>query len=101
PPPPPTSPLFPYTTLFRSPIAVVLIAAAAVFGGATPTDRRAAHGGPLSVLIPIVTALGSAAVILGLDDRLGGTVEAAMHGAVSIDRKGTRLNSSHEWISYA
>src|SRR5438105_9670432 len=68
---PPGSTLFPYTTLFRSMLAAALAFAAA--GKAAAEER------------------GKTAV---LEYRSG--VERAKE-----DRKSTRLNSSHEWISYA
>src|SRR5438105_8915669 len=63
--PPPSSTLFPYTTLFRS--------------------------------------IGSAALRQRAEAALGGYVgdTARIMGAIHSDRKSTRLNSSHEWISYA
>src|SRR5258708_27021612 len=60
---PPRSTLFPYTTLFRSPLHCV-------------TDRREPDAGP------------------NLD-------RAGPHRSLSLDRKSTRLNSSHQIISYA
>src|SRR2546427_6408220 len=70
---PPRSTLFPYTTLFRSPV---------------PVARQAhleAHG-----------------VVLAIDGA-DALVHAAGHSAVlgNGDRKSTRLNSSHSQISYA
>src|SRR5438105_12000156 len=65
---PPTSTLFPYTTLFRSDRGLFLRAAARV----SPQFNTP------SVAIWLASALAS-----------------------QIDRKSTRLNSSHEWISYA
>src|SRR3712207_7683045 len=90
---PPRSTLFPYTTLFRSPLAAVLV-------GEREVGRRPAERGPRrragrfqsfarprrSNLFELVAA------ILG-------------HGAARLkaqeDRKSTRLNSSHANISYA
>src|SRR5437763_2149995 len=70
--PPPRSTLFPYTTLFRSPLP----------GGFGP--RRA------SCLPPLPRA------------RRGGGPERRLAGRLHfIDRKSTRLNSSHRCISYA
>src|SRR5438105_11054402 len=69
--PPPTSTLFPYTTLFRS--VHVEDQATPQFG--EPLERaRLREEGALRALC------GRPAVL---------------------DRKSTRLNSSHEWISYA
>src|SRR2546429_6890817 len=70
---PPRSTLFPYTTLFRSDSDVV------------EQHRPEREVGP-------VRTAG-----VGSDDRL-----VAGHGGVEIqDRKSTRLNSSHGYISYA
>src|SRR5438105_6475106 len=65
--PPPTSTLFPYTTLFRSAEAIA-------------KTIRTSSGG-----LPAVQARGFA---------VDGLAQVS-------DRKSTRLNSSHEWISYA
>src|SRR2546422_7056917 len=73
---PPRSTLFPYTTLFRSD-------AYGVFGGAVHIDLGHAvnHGQALR------------------DERLGVLVQRGQRQRV--DRKSTRLNSSHGYISYA
>src|SRR3712207_7470453 len=71
---PPRSTLFPYTTLFRSALLPGL-------GGSRPSDRRAVPGG-----------------------RGRWRREAAGRARdqdVALDRKSTRLNSSHANISYA
>src|SRR5439155_11316182 len=68
---PPRSTLFPYTTLFRS----------LVFGaGGTKATVALAYSGELRV-----------------DSTLVGRTDPTLH----IDRKSTRLNSSHVAISYA
>src|SRR2546430_16689148 len=75
---PPRSTLFPYTTLFRSTAqtnAVLLDASS----GANPGDFR----GAMRIGARVGSALG----------------QPAADG--SIDRKSTRLNSSHSQISYA
>src|SRR2546427_10865375 len=97
---PPRSTLFPYTTLFRSPTgrqpALDLV----------PQERRQAVPDEavedaarlLRVHFPEVDAPG-----LGerrLDCALGDLVERDAVD-VSLDRKSTRLNSSHSQISYA
>src|SRR5438105_11319673 len=75
---PPRSPLFPYTTLFRSTVPVGLGRAArdgpAACGGCE-RDRDSRHMVPIGI--------------------------AALGAGQRLDRKSTRLNSSHEWISYA
>src|SRR5690606_41248175 len=85
-PPPPTSTLFPYTTLFRStPKGVPTV---------QQRDRGVRRGRPD-----------------GVRGRSGGSVRASSHGRPCVhrtrgaahrrDRKSTRLNSSHVKISYA
>src|SRR5262245_63536729 len=73
-PPPPRSTLFPYTTLFRSALAA-----------------RGA-GGPWCEAC-------AAAPTASVASRM--RVEIVRMGTVRIDRKSTRLNSSHLGISYA
>src|SRR2546429_5334742 len=69
---PPRSTLFPYTTLFRS----------LHLGG--QQDRRIR-------IEPDAAAVGAPHALRG----------AHHHGVVDLDRKSTRLNSSHGYISYA
>src|SRR5438105_921924 len=73
---PPRSTLFPYTTLFRSSTAQTLPASdlSLAYDASTNTASFAFPGLPGAVL---------------------------PDGRYSADRKSTRLNSSHEWISYA
>src|SRR5207244_11282792 len=94
---PPSSPLFPYTTLFRS-------RGAGLSGAREAGDvvRRAGRAGA-----------GTAAVGLALDGRAAGGRECEVEEGVlrarrgdgrarqARDRKSTRLNSSHQIISYA
>src|SRR5207253_8682970 len=82
-PPPPPSPLFPYTTLFRSlhlPVEGV---------AARPDRRRGVRG-------PVVERASD----LDVPVRPGHYWVGARRGRVR-DRKSTRLNSSHVAISYA
>src|SRR5688500_19814181 len=92
--PPPSPPLFPYTTLFRSGPGSL-----AVFDGPARAVRCA-------------TGIVEGAERLGLSVRVGlhtGECEVdddsvqgiTVHVAGRIDRKSTRLNSSHLVISYA
>src|SRR5258708_28455501 len=76
---PPRSTLFPYTTLFRSVLLYECLAGRLPFGGETSIDIRHAilrrpHM-PLRSLLPEISP--------------------------ELDRKSTRLNSSHQIISYA
>src|SRR5205085_11497541 len=95
----PSSTLFPYTTLFRSPVlraqfppraraAAALAATGGVGGGGAggAAHRRRADAAT-------VAAAGASAAHSRGRDRRG---ECA-----ALDRKSTRLNSSHSQISYA
>src|SRR3712207_8892448 len=81
---PPRSTLFPYTTLFRS----------MVVGGLTLSDERRAHLGS--------DALASALQVTNWNF-LSVTVDELVPrlDESPLDRKSTRLNSSHANISYA
>src|SRR3712207_7100719 len=86
---PPRSTLFPYTTLFRSLIAL----------GAARAGRTGSLG-PVLILVWLLLA-GGLFAILALP---GGGPDVAglpLGTALMIDRKITRLNSSHANISYA
>src|SRR2546426_7881921 len=79
---PPRSTLFPYTTLFRS---------------------RQLAGRMTGESEPQIVALDAAAVV-GDADKLGASlldVNIDARAAGEVDRKSTRLNSSHLVISYA
>src|SRR5438128_5944783 len=82
--PPPISPLFPYTTLFRSVVALLLIEARSVHFLAGELVARDLH---LSLRRRRILGVRVFAY-----DQLAGK---------EIDRKSTRLNSSHGSISYA
>src|SRR5207244_12165080 len=88
-PPPPSPPPFPYTTLFRSPPST---ASAATKGASEPAGRSA--GAMSTSALP---ASGSPA------PRSGGATRpsAGRRPGGRRDRKSTRLNSSHQIISYA
>src|SRR5690606_41249195 len=97
---PPLSALFPYTTLFRSALfawlisdswAVAIVMAVAMIGNML-------IGTTCGVFIPLVRdrigkdpAMGSSVLLTFVTDSLG----------FFLDRKSTRLNSSHVKISYA
>src|SRR2546421_2083243 len=83
---PPRSTLFPYTTLFRSLPAAGMAAAAPARARAHRALRAALDAG--LGLVPGADGRGR--------PRLGLT-----HRASGRDRKSTRLNSSHDQISYA
>src|SRR5438270_9190918 len=87
-PPPPTSTLFPYTTLFRSAVRHAALAA-------DPAAERNARQIAGEVVAPGM--IDAAQPVLGVTALLQAD-EIATMGA---DRKSTRLNSSHSQISYA
>src|SRR3712207_7034099 len=83
---PPRSTLFPYTTLFRSLVAMCV-------------DDLVCQGGePLFVLDYIATGRIDPARIA---DLVAGVAEGCRLAGCALDRKSTRLNSSHANISYA
>src|SRR2546422_3873613 len=81
---PPRSTLFPYTTLFRS--AQDLLGIDVLKHGG-----RSAHAGAVLVGRALKEELAQALAVVGAEASTAG------HG----DRKSTRLNSSHGYISYA
>src|SRR3712207_7968032 len=82
---PPRSTLFPYTTLFRSRMAVLT---QWVLG-----HKRLVVASWVAVTIAAFAALGPAGDAL--------SNEFSLPGREGLDRKSTRLNSSHANISYA
>src|SRR2546427_6980800 len=80
---PPRSTLFPYTTLFRSDVKEA---------GTTHMSIVDAKGNALSMTTTVESSMGSFHVTRGfvLNNQL-----------TDLDRKSTRLNSSHSQISYA
>src|SRR5690349_23113656 len=88
---PPRPPLFPYTTLFRSPAAAHARDRAGEFGAESGHRvREAQRRGNREHGAAIARACGRAAAFRS------GVAEAGLG-----DRKSTRLNSSHVEISYA
>src|SRR2546429_1056975 len=81
---PPRSTLFPYTTLFRSAPDAPLVLRGELHPGPPPTDRVEAARRALA----------------GRPDLAVSRADVAAARA-RIDRKSTRLNSSHGYISYA
>src|SRR3989449_4277719 len=75
---PPRSTLFPYTTLFRSPRGFILDEQDGI------RDPLGMSGAHLKVNVHIITG-----------------AMTAIQNLVKRDRKSTRLNSSHGYISYA
>src|SRR3712207_7116529 len=83
---PPRSTLFPYTTLFRS---TLLVLANGIAGNASVTTDDAQN------FLSFRDALTAVCV------ELAQMVARDGEGATKLDRKSTRLNSSHANISYA
>src|SRR5690606_42070028 len=83
---PPTSPLLPYTTLFRSHAIVY-----------PSTGRTANQLTTLSDALLLTVPIGDPATLPALADPFDATRPLAERA----DRKSTRLNSSHVKISYA
>src|SRR2546422_6315542 len=83
---PPRSTLFPYTTLFRS----RSFNAISVDGDTSTNDTVLLLAGGASGVDPA----RDGAVCKAFED-------AVLHVARTLDRKSTRLNSSHGYISYA
>src|SRR3712207_8076004 len=83
---PPRSTLFPYTTLFRS-----LPNASFIGFTGTPVDKTAYGKGTFKTF--------------GMDDEEGYlhkySIKESIEDKTTLDRKSTRLNSSHANISYA
>src|SRR5699024_11838701 len=77
---PPRSTLFPYTTLFRSQVA---------------GQALAAHG------VPVLLQMGEVGGPQLLLPGVGGGPPGQDRTGIGVDRKSTRLNSSHVSISYA
>src|SRR5690606_40442647 len=95
--PPPTSPLFPYTTLFRSrDNAVVDDMSLKVVTQRAPTAEELAD---LKFAFRVAKHVKSNAIVYA---RNGATVGIGAGQMSRVeDRKSTRLNSSHVKISYA
>src|SRR3712207_7001976 len=89
---PPRSTLFPYTTLFRSPAPCTARAPGAPRRPPSRRPRRP-RGAPCPRRAETVPELPEVEVVRrGLDQWVAGR---------TVDRKSTRLNSSHANISYA
>src|SRR5207249_9933068 len=100
-PPPPRSPPFPYTTLFRS-VLVMLPALELDLRGALPRARpRDQLGEPAVAVRPDHQIDLRHPLEQPRPETLRHAADHAQHVAPALDRKSTRLNSSHVSISYA
>src|SRR5205085_10386068 len=97
-PPPPTSSLFPYTTLFRS---VVVLPAPLRPTRQTSSPAATDRLMPLRIRLPSMSTLrsDSSSIEASFQDLRPRPDDGRDHRR--IDRKSTRLNSSHSQISYA
>src|SRR5690349_22225679 len=86
-PPPPPSTLFPYTTLFRSHLLLTRY-----------SPERVEKGDMLSIA-DVEEILGLK--VIGVIPEAPEVLQSSNAGVPVIDRKSTRLNSSHVEISYA
>src|SRR5947208_9491839 len=89
--PPPGSTLFPYTTLFRSCVPRLLVHAA--------RRDEAAHDSAMKRFVGFLAS--SARLRSGCSQPATNELRTAPANVPSADRKSTRLNSSHQIISYA
>src|SRR5207247_9995197 len=92
---PPRSTLFPYTTLFRSRIVAVTV---------TQIGHVVEFSSQLQRIVRVTAPRVSqklAHQLIAFDFLAMTRVGAVRLGGFQQDRKSTRLNSSHEWISYA
>src|SRR5438045_2278383 len=98
----PSPPLFPYTTLFRS-FGLTEAEVTAVVSFYTMYKRRPVGDYHVGVCTNTLCAImGGDQIFAELKDHLGvGNDETTPDGKVQLDRKSTRLNSSHLGISYA
>src|SRR5207247_11339580 len=91
---PPTSTPVPYTTLFRS---SGRIAVAACTVGAPPLPGVTARARLANPRVAVARSDQRALLVAPTQHTIGPVASQQL----GRDRKSTRLNSSHEWISYA
>src|SRR5207248_9246486 len=94
-PPPPTSTLFPYTTLFRSYLSVDQANRRLYVSHGTQVDVLDADKGTIVGKIPDTRGVHGIAIASEFNRGF------VSDGQTNEDRKSTRLNSSHRTISYA
>src|SRR5690606_41591570 len=94
---PPTSTLFPYTTLFRSSLGIYELGKAYQLSRLLlGAYRKIEHN---LATVDQLTQLHNRRYFFAMSPEL--MLSAQISGATPIDRKSTRLNSSHVKISYA
>src|SRR5207253_9039612 len=92
------SPVFPYTTLFRSAIARALMMEPSVLLADEPTGNLDSQtSGEVMALFGLFHERGQTIVLVTHDAKVASLADRVLF----IDRKSTRLNSSHVAISYA
>src|SRR5206468_8338291 len=90
---------FPYTTLFRSSLPCPDIAG--LTGRAADPLRNAVAFGPSSTTLDALTSLGGEPFCFGQIVPFEAVIGLSGSPGPERDRKSTRLNSSHDQISYA
>src|SRR5205085_11250857 len=96
-PPPPRSTLFPYTTLFRSEdFGAQGLKHVGANGGVEFAAQAGREGDGRGVAAGVGIEIGE-----GGGEGADATAELDIGGGELLDRKSTRLNSSHSQISYA
>src|SRR5207247_6582789 len=93
----PKSTLFPYTTLFRSRTESPEDSRSAPTTGAARLSHRGSFGVSKIAFAILTNHSARRSEVVGR----AGDRERGHAASASPDRKSTRLNSSHEWISYA
>src|SRR3712207_7860196 len=91
---PPRSTLFPYTTLFRSAVVRTLVTETASTDSADAAEVTTLTSDGTAIVRTLTT------VTTGSESESGSVTET-VSDASTVDRKSTRLNSSHANISYA
>src|SRR5687768_18247808 len=90
----PRSTLFPYTTLFRSALGVGIALALQTLHATLPRGGAPEWSGLYGAAVALLSAAATSACYAGAR-------RFATAWAACVDRKSTRLNSSHGYISYA